>query len=93
MTTTPTPAASSGSNLIERAKNLILTPAAEWDRIASETPNTGAIITGYVAPLAAVAAICGAVGALLLTGFFGFGAGAVGILIGIVINVVVVIGC
>jgi hypothetical protein len=93
MTTTPTPAASGATNLIERAKNLILTPAAEWDRIAGETPNTSAIITGYIIPLAAVSAICGAVGALLLTGFLGFGAGIVGILIGIVINVVVTVGC
>ncbi|MBS0385802.1 MAG: YIP1 family protein [Proteobacteria bacterium] len=89
MTTTPTPAASSGSNLIERAKNLILTPSAEWDRIAGETPNTGGLITGYVAPLSAIAAIAGAVGLMIVTGFLGFGgAGVVGALIGIVVQVV-----
>jgi hypothetical protein len=91
MTTTPSPAASGSANLIERAKNLILTPPAEWDRIAGETPNTGAIITGYIIPLAAISAIAGALGALLLTGFMGFGAGIVGILIGIVVNVLVTV--
>jgi hypothetical protein len=91
MTTTPTPAASSGSNLIERAKNLILTPAAEWDRIGGETPNMGGIITGYIIPLCAIAAICSAVGALMITGFLGFGAGIVTILIGIVINILVTV--
>jgi hypothetical protein len=93
MTTTPTPAASGSANLIERAKNLILTPAAEWDRIAGETPNTGGLITGYIIPLSAVAAIAGAIGALIVTGFLGFGAGIVGILIGVVINVVVTVVC
>src|SRR5689334_19047309 len=89
MTTTPTPAASGSSNLIERAKNLILTPAAEWDRIAGETPNTGALITGYIAPLSAIAAIAGALGFMILTGFIGLGgAGLIGALIGIVVNVV-----
>jgi hypothetical protein len=88
MTTTPTPAASGSANLIERAKNLILTPAAEWDRIAGETPNTGALITGYIAPLSAIAAIAGALGLMLLTGFMGFGGGIFAALIGIVVQVV-----
>src|SRR5688572_32611435 len=32
-------------NLIERAKNIIISPAKEWDVIATETPDTGKIIT------------------------------------------------
>ncbi len=88
MTTTPT-ASGSAHNLIERAKNLILTPAAEWDRIAGETPNTGALITGYIAPLSAVAAIAGALGWMILTGFAGVGgAGVFGALIGVVVQVI-----
>ena len=87
MTTTPT--ASGATNLIERAKNLILTPAAEWDRIAAETPNTVALITGYIAPLSAIAAIAGAIGLMIVTGFLGFGgAGIFGALVGIVVQVV-----
>lgn len=90
MTTTPTSAGSAG--LIDRVRNIILTPSAEWDRIAGEQPSMGAIITGYIVPLAAVAAVAGALGLLLLSGFIGFGAGIVGILIGIVINVALAVG-
>ncbi len=49
-------------NLIERAKNIIISPAKEWNVIADETPDTGKIITGYVLPLAAAAALAAFIG-------------------------------
>jgi len=49
-------------NLIDRAKNIILTPNKEWDVISTETPDTGKLITGYVLPLAALAAIAAFIG-------------------------------
>ena len=49
-------------NLFERAKNIIVSPNKEWDVIASETPDTGKIITGYVLPLAGLAAIAAFIG-------------------------------
>jgi len=49
-------------NLIERAKNIIVSPAKEWDVIASEQPDTGKIITGYVLPLAGAAALAAFIG-------------------------------
>lgn len=49
-------------SIIDRAKNIIVAPAKEWDVISQETPDTGKIITGYVLPLAAVAAIAGFIG-------------------------------
>ena len=49
-------------NLIERAKNIILTPAKEWDVIAAEQPDTGKILTGYVLPLAGAAALAAFIG-------------------------------
>jgi len=61
-----------GAGLIDRVKNIILTPAAEFDRIDAETPNVQQIYTGYVLPLAAVAAICAFIGASLI-GYSGFG--------------------
>jgi hypothetical protein len=70
MTIDPTNAG--GAGLIDRAKNIILTPAAEFDRVDAETPNVQQIYTGYVLPLAAVAAICGFIGASVI-GFSGFG--------------------
>jgi hypothetical protein len=46
-------------NLIERAKNILLTPKTEWDVIAGETAAPMTLVTGYVLPLAGLAAIAG----------------------------------
>ena len=43
-------------------KNICLAPDAEWGVIAGETTSTGALITGYVLPLAAISAVAGFVG-------------------------------
>jgi hypothetical protein len=37
-------------NLVDRAKNIIMTPKTEWAVIAAEEPNANAIFTGYVVP-------------------------------------------
>ena len=50
------------TNVIERAKNMIVQPAREWDVISMETPNLGQIITGYVLPLAGAAALAAFIG-------------------------------
>ena len=44
-------------NLIDRAKNIIISPKTEWDVVANEEPNIQQIITGYVFPLAIIPAI------------------------------------
>jgi len=44
-------------NLIERAKNILVSPKTEWDVIANEEPNVNKIFTSYVIPLAGAAAI------------------------------------
>ncbi len=60
-------------NLIERAKNILFTPNKEWDVINGEQPNTPAIITGYVLPLAGAAAVAAFIGyGLIGVGFLGF---------------------
>lgn len=58
-------------NLIERAKNIITAPNKEWDVVNGEEPNIPGIITGYVLPLAGVAAIAAFIG----YGLIGFNAG------------------
>ena len=59
-------------NLIERAKNIIVSPAKEWDVIATETPDIGKIITGYVLPLAGAAALAAFIGyGLIGVSYFG----------------------
>lgn len=49
-------------NLIDRAKNILLTPKTEWDVINSETPDTQKITTTYVIPLVAIGAIAAFIG-------------------------------
>jgi hypothetical protein len=44
-------------NIVERAKNIMLTPKTEWDVVAADATPTQGLITGYVLPLAAIAAI------------------------------------
>jgi hypothetical protein len=48
--------------LIDRVKNICLSPSAEWPVIAQEPASSGALISGYVAPLAAIGAVAGFIG-------------------------------
>ncbi len=47
--------------LVTRAKAILLQPRTEWHVIDTEPSTIGSIYTGYVLPLAAIPAICGAV--------------------------------
>ncbi|HSN21518.1 MAG TPA: Yip1 family protein [Usitatibacter sp.] len=58
-------------NLVERAKNIIVTPKTEWQVIAGEATPAAQLVTGYVLPLAAIAAIAGFIGLSLIGGLFG----------------------
>jgi hypothetical protein len=49
-------------NLIERVKNIIVTPKTEWDVINGESDTLSGVITKYVVPLAAAGAICTFIG-------------------------------
>ena len=62
-------------NLIERVKNIITSPNKEWDVIATETPDTGKIITGYVLPLAGAAALAAFIGYGLIGQLFRYPCG------------------
>jgi hypothetical protein len=53
-------------NLIDRAKNMFVAPKAEWDAIAAETTPPKQLVLGYVLPLAAVAAVAGFIGAVVI---------------------------
>ncbi len=54
--------------ILERVKNIILKPAQEWDKIASETATPKEIFLGYAVVLAAIPAVCGFLGLV----FFGY---------------------
>ena len=47
---------------VTRAKNICLSPNTEWSVVAEENTPTGALITGYVIPLAAIGAVAGLIG-------------------------------
>jgi hypothetical protein len=48
--------------IVDRIKNICLAPKTEWPVIAEETTSAGSLITGYVAPLAAIGAVAGFIG-------------------------------
>lgn len=58
--------------LVDRVKNILLTPKTEWPVIAGEKSTTAELMTGYVAILAAIPAICGFIGGSLV-GYGAFG--------------------
>jgi len=49
-------------SIVERAKNICLTPNTEWPVIAAEPTSPGTLVSGYVVPLAAIGAIAGFIG-------------------------------
>ena len=63
----------SGAGLVARVKDILTKPSPTWDVIDRERPSVGQLYTGYIAPLAAIPAVCGAVGMAVI------GAGAMGI--------------
>lgn len=57
--------------LIDRVKNILLTPGSEWSVIIGETPTVQSLYAGYIIILAAI----GPVAMALRFGFYGFGVG------------------
>jgi hypothetical protein len=58
------------AGLVDRVKNILLQPTAEWQKIEAEPKDTGKLITGYLLPLAGAAVLAFAIGATV----FGYGA-------------------
>ena len=59
-------------NIIDRVKNILITPKTEWKVIDNEPANVQGILVGYVLPLAIAAAIAAFIGYGLI-GFSMFG--------------------
>lgn len=64
---------STPSSLVEKIKNILLTPKEEWPRIASEPASIGGLYTSWVMILAAIPAVCSLIGSVV------FGYSALGI--------------
>lgn len=84
--------------LTDRVKNILVSPKTEWPVIELEHTPPADLVTGYLAPLAAVGAVAGFIGASVVgttVPFFGtirqsFVSGLVGALFGFVMTIV---GC
>jgi Yip1-like protein len=74
-------------NLVERVKNILLTPKTEWPVIERETGDTAFLFKNYVAILAAIPAVCGFIGSAVI-GAGGYRAGFFRALIGAIIGYV-----
>ena len=58
--------------IIDRVKNIMITPKTEWDVIAAETTPVKNVVVGYVIPLAVISAIAGFVSSALIGHSMGF---------------------
>lgn len=60
-------------NIVERAKNMIVSPKTEWEKIDMENMDMKSVLLSYVLPLAAISAICAFIGYAFIgidVGFF-----------------------
>ena len=53
-------------DLVQRAKNIVLTPKTEWPVIAAETTPESSLVTSYVIPLAGVSAVAAFIGQVFI---------------------------
>ncbi|MGB8321297.1 MAG: Yip1 family protein [Ignavibacteriaceae bacterium] len=60
-------------NLVDRAKNILFSPASEWETIKSETVTNNELFTKYAVILAAIPAVAGLIGYSVFGISFGFG--------------------
>jgi len=53
-------------SMIDRIKNICLTPSTEWRAIEQEPGTPGGLLTGYALPLAALGAVAGFIGGSII---------------------------
>ena len=53
-------------NLVQRAKDIIVSPRTEWPVIAAETTSTGELIASYALPLIVIDAVAGFIGVSII---------------------------
>jgi|CXWL01.1.fsa_nt_gi hypothetical protein len=75
------------AGIIDRVKNILMTPAAEWARIRNEDTALAQLLTGYIVPLAAVSALAAVIGTFWITGFFFGGSALITVVVGALIQV------
>ena len=55
-------------NLIDRTKNILLSPEQEWQVIDEEVTSVGGLYIGYIVPLAAIGPVAFDSGTFIRTG-------------------------
>jgi hypothetical protein len=75
-------------NLIERVKNILITPKTEWEVVNGESATPMSLFTSYVLPLALIPTICGFLSSFLFTGGFGISFGIKYYIIAAVISLI-----
>jgi hypothetical protein len=83
--------AAPNKGLVDRARDIIVQPKAEWAAIDSEPSTIGGIYTSYVVILAAIPAIAMAIG-LLLFGFGFSGTLTTAVIVGAVVHYLLSLG-
>ena len=58
----PPPATPHKRTIVDRARDILITPKKEWEIIDKETANIGVILAGYVLPLLAIGALATFIG-------------------------------
>ena len=66
--TNPSPMPGVPASLVDRVKNILVSPKTEWPRIDAEPATIQGMYTGYVMILAAIPAIAGLIGQQLMMG-------------------------
>ncbi|MEP7083860.1 MAG: Yip1 family protein [Betaproteobacteria bacterium] len=66
-------------NLVERVKNILLTPKTEWPVIEAEQTDVKSLYLGYIMILAAIPAIASVIASMLIGSMVGAAAGRVGL--------------
>lgn len=59
-------------DIVTRAKNMIMSPAAEWPTVAAEPSSVASLYQGYIAPLSAIPPLATLIGTIIFY-HFGFG--------------------
>ncbi|MBS1818478.1 MAG: YIP1 family protein [Acidobacteria bacterium] len=83
--------------LVDRVRNICVSPNTEWPVIAQERTEPATLVTSYLLPLAAIGAVASFIGSSMLRAvlpFGGLGGGIISGLIGACVSILLtIIGC
>jgi hypothetical protein len=77
-------------DIVNRAKNMLMSPATEWQVIAGETTDIQTLYTSYIMPLAAIPPLAGLIGRAILFPRMSFGTALIGAIVFYVLSLIAV---